>query len=177
MQNPGKWGGRAILLVNLEENQRLTSRCECKLTQGSWEAWWGWRSSSLAARPKAKAKAAATPPPPSPVAVAPHPKAKAVPKAVGKPRDQPFPALSYRREPPGVRNPLVATVQCLFNATDPKRPIGNIGRSIGDVKRRGGTSMEIGRMEGSALMSCSKHLVAVDCGQGLDVLSGSRHKG
>ena len=135
-QNPGKWGGRAILLVNLEENQRLTSRCECKLMQGSWEAWWGWRSSSLAARPKAKAKATAAPPPPPPVAVAPRPKAKAVPKAMGKPRDQPFPALSYRREPPGAGNPLVATVQSLFNGTDPKRPIGNIGRSIGDVKRR-----------------------------------------
>ena len=46
--NPGKWGGRAILLVNLEETGRLTSRCEVHLTQGSWEVWWGWRSSRLA---------------------------------------------------------------------------------------------------------------------------------
>ena len=38
-QNPGKWGGRAILLVNLEENQRLTSRCECKLTNTQTNQW------------------------------------------------------------------------------------------------------------------------------------------
>ena len=45
------------------------------------------------------------------------------------------------REPPGVRNPLVGTVQRLFNGTDPKRPIGNIGRSIGDAKRRRGDEL------------------------------------
>lgn len=46
--NPGKWGGRAILLLNLEETGRLTSRCEVHLTRGSWEVRWGWRSSRLA---------------------------------------------------------------------------------------------------------------------------------
>ena len=132
--NPEKWGGRAILLVTLEPNGRLTSRCEFKPTQGEWEVWWGWKSARLANdlvsrvrslnAPVAKAKAA-------PKAVP-----KAAPKAKQKPRDQPFPILAYRREPPGQGNPLVAKVADLFDATDPKRSATNLGRSLGTVKRR-----------------------------------------
>ena len=139
--NPGKWGGRAILLVNLEENGRLTSRCECNLTQGSWEAWWGWKSSRLATELASRGRASNVVPVPKAKAAAAAgggalPRAKAAPKAKPKPRDQPFPALSFRREPPGAGNPLVGRVQDLFNATDPKRSSSNIGRSVGTVKRR-----------------------------------------
>ena len=46
--NPGKWGGRGIILFNMEGNGRLTSRCECHLADGSCLVWWGWLSNRLA---------------------------------------------------------------------------------------------------------------------------------
>ena len=102
---------------------------------GVWEAWWGWKSSHLAApsvAPVPKATLSA------PTAVSVRPKAKDSPKAHAtvEPRSHAFPALSYRREPPGQEHPMVARVQDLFNATSPKRSSSNIGRSIGVVKQR-----------------------------------------
>ena len=102
---------------------------------GAWEAWWGWKSSHLAApsvAPVPKATLSAS------TAVSVRPKANDFPKAHAtvEPRSHAFPALSYRREPPGQENPMGTRAQDLPNATSPQRSSSNIGRSIGVVKQR-----------------------------------------